>query len=399
MKKEETNIPILPDYHNCLVNLSNSILARFSTPASANTLKLADGYLEGEYKNIVLLVLDAMGISILEKHLDKNSFFRKHLVGGFDSVYPPTTVAATTSLLSGLYPCEHGWLGWDMYYPKLDKNVTVFTNTDQLVEKEGAVPESESANGEKIWEEASLKEVLPAAQFHCGFTYTPYQNIIDKINTAGGNAYFSMPFMPPFPQDLDAILKRIGELCAAPERKFIYAYWNEPDSTMHRTGTESKESHQVILELEKKIEEFVVGLSDTLLLITADHSHIDCQNLCILDYPKVMEALERMPAMEPRTLNFFVKKEYQDSFPAIIREAFGDKLLLFTKEEVLSGKLFGIGKEREDLQDLIGNYIAVSTSDTALFLTHYEAQTMPGGHAGMTEEEYKIPLIVIEKNR
>ena len=67
------------------------------------------------------------------------------------------------------------------------------------------------------------------------------------------------------------------------------------------------------------------------------------------------------------------------------------------KETVLSEKLFGIGRNRDDLKDLIGDFIAVSNFDTALFITHYEAQTMPGGHAGMTEEEYKIPLIVIDR--
>ncbi|MBR4760606.1 MAG: alkaline phosphatase family protein, partial [Lachnospiraceae bacterium] len=216
MKKETNSIPILPDYHNCLVNLANSMLAEFSAPTTADTLKLADRYLKGDHKNIVLLVLDAMGISILEKHLNKDGFFRRHLTGSFDSVYPPTTVAATTSLLSGLYPNEHGWLGWDMYYPKLDKNVTVFTNSDQLTEKENAEPVSVSEDGTKIWDEDSLKEALAAAQFHAGFTFTPYQTIVDKITAAGGNAYFSMPFMPPHPQDLDAILKRVRELCALP---------------------------------------------------------------------------------------------------------------------------------------------------------------------------------------
>ena len=39
-------------------------------------------------------------------------------------------------MLSGLYLNEHGWLGWDIYYPQVGKNVTVFTNTEQIKEKE-----------------------------------------------------------------------------------------------------------------------------------------------------------------------------------------------------------------------------------------------------------------------
>lgn len=114
------NIPNLPDYRNCLVNLANSILKKYGATTTVNTLPLADEYLNRSYKNVVVLLLDAMGVSILEKHLAEDGFFRSHLVGEYNSVYPPTTVAATTSLLSGLYPNEHGWLGWDMYIPKLD---------------------------------------------------------------------------------------------------------------------------------------------------------------------------------------------------------------------------------------------------------------------------------------
>ena len=258
-----------PDYDHCLVNLSNSVLKAFGAKTTAPTLAMADKLLEGSYKNVVVLLMDAMGISILEKHLKHDGFLRSHLQGQYSSVFPPTTVAATTSILSGLYPNEHGWLGWDIYYPELDKNVTVFTNTEQVTEDENR----------------NIKEIVPAADFHVGFKYTPYKNIVEKINEAGGNAYTSMPFLDPFPQDLDSIFARVEDLCNKPEKKFIYAYWNEPDQTIHLTGPDSKETHDLMIELENKIEDLASKLSDTLLLITADHSQIACTNYCLMDYP------------------------------------------------------------------------------------------------------------------
>ena len=229
-----------PDYSRCLVNLSSSILKAFGAETAADTLDTADRYLARGYKNVVLLLLDAMGISVLEKHLAEDGFFRSHLKDTYSSVFPPTTVAATTSVLSGLYPNEHGWLGWDMFYPELGKNVTVFTNRSQLREKEGAVPAVSGPGGSPEWDPGSLAEPLPAAEFNAAFRYTPYRNILDRINDAGGHAYASMTFLPPFPDTLDKVLARVRDLCAEPGRKFIYAYWNEPDSTMHRTGTMSE---------------------------------------------------------------------------------------------------------------------------------------------------------------
>ena len=385
----------LPDYNNCIVNLANSVLKKFGASTTAGTLPLADKYLSGDYKNVVIILLDALGTSILEKHLEPDSFFRSHYVGSFDSVFPPTTVASTTSIMSGLYPNEHGWLGWDIYYPELDKNVTVFRNHEQLSEKPGAVPNKTDANGKKIWSEDSLNKIQPAAEFNAGYKYTPYKTIIEKINDAGAKAYFSMPFLPPFPKSLEAILKRIKKLCDEPEQKFIYAYWNEPDSTMHLTGTNSSKTHEMILSLEKRIEEFTATLSDTLILITADHSHIDSKNLCILDYPEIMNCLVRLPSIETRALNLFVKEEYKESFPSLFKKTFGDDFLLLTKEEVLKEKVFGTGQDNPLLNDMLGDYLALSVCGTSITNTHFIAQKMLGNHAGLTQEEIKIPLIVV----
>ena len=392
-------LSVYPNYDNCLVNLSNSILKKFGAETTAKTLPMADQYLQDDYQNTVVLLLDALGTSILEKHLDRDGFFRKHLAGSFDSVYPPTTVAATTSMLSGLYPNEHGWLGWDIYYPQIGKNVTVFTNTEQIREKEGAVPTAAYPDGKAKWTEDSLEKILPAAEYNIGFRYTPYRNIIDQIKEAGGEAYAAMPFLPPYPQSLEAILDRVKKLCSEPGKKFIYAYWNEPDSTMHRMGTESSETHAMVTGLEKMVENAVSGLSDTLFMIIADHGHMDSRNCCLKDYPEVMNCLVRQPSFEPRTLNLFVKDEYREAFPEIFRKHFDDSFILLTRDEAISGKLFGIGKDHDGLERMIGDYVALAVSDRSIFNTHIEAQEMPGGHAGLTKEEITIPLIVIETKR
>jgi predicted AlkP superfamily pyrophosphatase or phosphodiesterase len=67
---------------------------------------------------------------LLSVNLDENGFFNTHLAGTYSSTFPSTTVAATTSIYNGLTPCEHGWLGWDCYFPQIDRNVTVFLNID-----------------------------------------------------------------------------------------------------------------------------------------------------------------------------------------------------------------------------------------------------------------------------
>ena len=154
---------IWPDYKNCSANLPNSILRKFGAAPAGDSLPLLDPYLEKDYRNIVLLILDGMGKKILERHLQPDGAFRSHLAGIYQSVFLSTTVAATTSLRSGLQPCEHCWLGWDCYYPQIDKNVTVFFNRLQGTEE-------------------------PAAPYNVPQTFTPYESVVDKLNRAGTKA-------------------------------------------------------------------------------------------------------------------------------------------------------------------------------------------------------------------
>lgn len=106
---------VYPDYENSIAGVANSILKWWDITPKGPTLPLLDRYLKTDYKNVVVLLLDGAGGSVLEEHLDGRGFLRSQFAGTYSSTFPPTTVAATTSIDSGLLPCRHGWLGWDCY--------------------------------------------------------------------------------------------------------------------------------------------------------------------------------------------------------------------------------------------------------------------------------------------
>ncbi|MBR5938791.1 MAG: alkaline phosphatase family protein [Clostridiales bacterium] len=385
--------PDLPDFDHCLVNLANSILQHFGAETTAPTLSMADKVLDQRSRNIVVLLLDALGTSILDLHCAPDGFFRSHLLGNYNSVFPPTTVAATTAINTGLFPCENGWLGWDTYFPKLGKNVTTFLNVDSLTEKN--LP-PEPTDDPSVPPMPPLNEQKPAADFNAAFTYCSYSSVVQKINDAGGNAYFSSPFVEPFPKDIDAILERVTTLCREPGKKYIYAYWNEPDTTMHRYGVKSSEAHDMILSLEEKVRVFAEGLpEDTLLFITADHGHMDSKNFCLMDYPEILDCLVRMPSIEPRALNLFVKEEKKDGFPDLFHKTFGENFLILSRDEVIKYGVFGKGTEHPEFRGMLGDFLAISTGPESILNTHYEAHYMVGGHAGLTKEEYEIPILAV----
>lgn len=361
----------LHNYDNCIVNLSNSVLKNFSVDPLSKTLPLIDEALSKNYKNIVVLILDGLGTSILEKNLPEDGFLRKHFVRTINTVFPPTTVAATTSVISGMEPIEHAWLGWDCYYPELNENVTVFLNLIQGTNK-------------------------PVSEENAAMKYCAYKSVVDRINESGQKAYSVTPFVEPYPQSFEAICQNITELCAEKDRKYIYAYWNEPDSAMHEFGCYSEEAKKIALELEKQLEEMCETLNDTLLIVTADHGHVNGRNVLITDYPLICECLERMPSIEPRALNLFVKEEKKSQFEAEFTKEFGDDFILLTKEEIYREKLFGKGAPHKNVDGMIGDYVAVAVTDLTIFNTKEEADNIIGVHAGYTKDELEIPIIIVE---
>ena len=356
-----------PDYKNSIANLPNSVLKYFGVQTVGDTLPLLDRYLGVEYKNVVVLLLDGMGISILERHLAEDGAFRSHLAGTYKSVFLSTTVAATTSAMSGLQPCEHSWLGWDCYYPQLDKNVTVFSNTVQGTEE-------------------------PAAEYHAAHTFTPYESVDEKINKAGGKAYKVMPFVPPYPNSIEEICTEIKRICAEPEKKYIYAYWKQPDGLLHKYGCSSQIVREDMGNAERVVAELAESLDDTLFVVTADHGHADTEHALIRDYPRICDCLVRMPSLEPRVLNFFVKDGRKEEFEREFNKEFSDKFKLVTVEEAIKEELFGTGKHHEMFRAMLGDYIAIATGDLSIFFS--EEAILHSMHGSLTEEEMMIPLIV-----
>lgn len=361
-----------PDYENCITNLACSILKEFGIDCGfGNSLKICDDLFQKNYKNIVVLLLDGMGKCIIDKNLSKDGFFASHMVSTYSSVFPPTTVAATTSIDSGKNPVEHSWLGWDCYFKEIDKNVTVFTNMESGTDKQ-------------------------AANFNVARKYCPYESIVSKINAAGGQAYYSMPFIKPYPSNFDSICTRIKELCELDGKKYIYAYWNEPDYTMHEKGCFHEESRNVLAALELAVEKLCNELENTLIIVTADHGLIDSKGVALEDYPDILNCLVRMPSIEPRALNFFVKKEMTQQFKNFFNKEFGTKFLLLSKEEIRKKKLLGDGTEHPEFNNMLGDFLAVAIDDLSIFNTREEKDFFIGVHAGLTEDEMIIPLIVIE---
>ena len=111
------------------------------------------------------------------------------------------------------------------------------------------------------------------------------------------------------------------------------------------------------------------------------------------DYPALCDCLVRLPSLEPRVLNFFVKEGKHEFFVKEFNKEFGDKFLLMPMEEAIERKLFGSGTPHEQFRSMLGDYLAIAISDLTIY---YNDERLVSMHGSVTEEEMLIPLIVIE---
>jgi len=360
-----------PDYKHSILNLTNSVLKHYGAEFHHETLPMVDELLNKQYKNVVVMVFDGMGSENLKNILSSESFLRSHLRDTITSVFPATTTAATTTLCSGLSPAEHGWLGWSLHFDEVADNVNLFPNTNYSNQ--------------------------PAADYKVADRYLPYKTVTWKINQQKNAEAFEVSPFGNYPvKTFDEFLGGVQEICERDGNHYIYAYWPEPDQTMHLKGVEHDASIDWIARINLAVKELSKRLNDTLILVTADHGHIDGTNDLITEYPAIVDTLKWLPTIEPRAISFHVKEGRGEEFEQVFQKHFGESFLLYTKEQVMEEKLFGDGKVHQKFEDFVGDYLAISVSDVCIYNTEEEYCEFIGAHAGITKQEMMVPLIVIE---
>ncbi len=318
--------------------------------------------------------------------ISTNGFFKKNEVKKVTSVYPSTTTAALTTYYAGKPPYETGWIAWSQYFKEYGRAVDMLSHIESY--------KHESIKDAKI---DVFKEIVN------------YKTIFEQIEEASNiKAYEIMPSYSDRrakrtirADSIDEIVDNILMLDKNPEEKFVMAYSDNPDGLLHKYGTDSVEVADFIKETENKIQKMCEKLSeDTIVIISADHGHKNINNHhTILDYEDLQECFLMPPALESRCLTFWIKSDMKKEFEKRFKEKFSEEFWLMTKKEFLEKNFLGFGKKHKKIDEFLGDYIALSISDSMINLETYLAPGKPlkkSTRCGLTKEEMEVPVIVIK---
>ena len=188
--------------------------------------------------------------------------------------------------------------------------------------------------------------------------------------------------------------REVRNICKKPNKQFVYAYLPEPDATMHNFGVSSLEAKLKIQSINEAIEKLYNDIDDTLMIITADHGHIDIEGFVeFYKDTELNEMLEYVPFLDARSPAFKVKKGRENEFEVGFNQKYGKDFKLFKSKQLIEEGVFGpVG----DYGYLLGDYIAIGTRTHKQFVSYEQMNRFKGHHTSLTEE-MMVPLILLKK--
>ena len=367
------------DYNNSLTNLACSIQKYFEIPALHNSLSYIDELLqEKKPENVILLLIDGLGSKALDKFLNKNDFLIKNRVKDICAVFPPTTASCLTSVKTGLNPSEHGWLGWYTYVSAINKIIALYTGREKG--KRGVDKDFSAIKNNYYYNKKTITDLITEKGKDLAYETSCYPyNVIESM---------------------DGVFNRVIEKLKIKGKKYIFAYYPEPDEILHRSGELSQVAKEEIEKINRKIEEYsklILEYKNTMMFIVSDHGHI-MSNRIDVTKSNIMKYMDnRHVFIESRSPAFIVKKGEEENFKNTFNKEFGKDFYLLSKEEILKYNLFGDCQkenEHELFESSFGDFMAFSKDYSRKALMTENARPV-SFHGGYSDEEIYVPLIVV----
>lgn len=330
-------------------------------------------------RSVVLVVIDGLGAISLRGHTGH----ARALTAGMakrdtaQSVFPSTTAAALTSILTGVWPGEHGLVG----YRVLDRRRDILVNQLSGWETDGLDPLTWQPSP-TIFEQAVADDrpsfaVGIAAYAHSGFTRA----------TLRGAEFVAA----------SAPRERVEAAYGLAEQNpgaLVYCYLPEVDKAGHKHGVASAAWVAALEEIDSALS--VRTPSGVGVLVTSDHGMVDVpsRRQAVLDESHL--AGVRHVGGEPRMLHLHLDADARTEEVVTRLRADLDGIAdVATRDEALASRLFG-PRVTDDARSRIGDLLVVSRGSWAVYdgtASDQRARGMVGQHGGLTPEERTVPVL------
>ncbi|MGB0712920.1 MAG: alkaline phosphatase family protein [Gammaproteobacteria bacterium] len=336
---------------------------------------------------VVLVVLDGLGFHYLNRC---TGALREGLRGAMDTVFPPTTATAVTSLFTGVGPQQHAQTGWFTWYRELGTvaaTLPLTTRVGWIPLHTGKLDLSSLFPQPTVFGSLPLPcdAVMPA--YLAGSTYT-------RLHTRGARVH-------PYGEQVENFFERAAEVVRVGGRRYVHAYWPGYDALAHEHGVHSEEVARHFERMDRAFADFMTRIqgSGATVVVTADHGFIDTRpdlQIHLDQHPGIAECLAVPLCGEPRTAWCYLRPGFETRFQDRVGHEFADAMIAVPSEALVEQGWFGLGDPHPALRERIGDYALIARGahtlkDSVLGEGPFH---MTGVHGGVSEEELKVPMVL-----
>lgn len=353
----------------------------------------------------VLLLADSLSVPMALRLLREVPGLRERTVHAsvLTSTFPSVTPTSISSLLSGLYPGEHGIPGFHFRVrpatqPRLE------SERERRGPNAGRVIHFYRLSPAEVEEEGELRRL--------GYDLERFRldSLFAEARRSGLPARLVMPakIAPSLSTDLlrsDApvLAYRKGAECFRPlppgSAGLTYLYYSAIDESLHLRGLHHRTTEAAFRGLAHGLDEWLREWKEEgLLFLTSDHGHVDLRQPRVVDLhdPALGKLLDLPPAVSGGRVTYFYTSRVEET-EVRLRALAGDDLRLLRREEVVERGLLGPAPVTEEARGRIGDLTAVARG-SAYMRYRYSPKTpvRPDGatHSALAPEEMMVPLIV-----
>ncbi|ARS91917.1 alkaline phosphatase family protein [Natrarchaeobaculum aegyptiacum] len=388
---------LFPDYGEyCFANVADTVQSVLGVGGERSLPPDVFPDPSASYDRVLLVLVDGFGLAHWKRHRSHPVVERleeRARVTPLTSLYPSETAAALTTFHTARLPVSHGVLGWDVYDPAADATCEAFTT------EVTAGDETVDRDLEDVFEGDPIYPALERAGIDCRHV-VPFP---ETYTGATCHTYGPEPTLEGFVPVLREAF------AAADDPAYLYAYLPQIDSVAHEHGSTSDEYGEVVDRVFQTIEEALSALDsdeagDTLVLLTADHGHVDTRaerNVDLERFDTVMESLQRHEtgdpvryAGSPRNLHLYLRPGTVDRVRTLLERELDAQI--FTREAALECELFGPEPKSEPFSRRLGDLVVVHRDSLVWYGSDRTKLEFVGMHGGLHPDEMLVPFAAAE---
>lgn len=396
---------IRPDYDGyCFANVPATIGSLLGADLGGSTLPpTVFENVRTDIETVVVVLVDGFGFEQWDRHSDVGFFNRltgRTAVTPLTSVYPSETAAAMSTYMTARTPIEHGLIGWNVYLKE----------HDAVIESLPFQTKDEEDAGEALGADRdTLRKGTPVFEQLAANGVETWRVVPESISRNDPN---DVPFTPVPYDDLDTFATGLRDAVRAADSGFVHAYLPQIDTAAHEHGTEANEYRETLTEISAALEQSLIeGLDDesaerTLLIVTADHGHVDTeQSIDLLEFDTVREAIGRdasgTPLLGggPRNVHLYLDRDdpdrVRDDLAAELDDTRDADALVLTREDALREGLFGPGTVSKTLSRQCGDVLVIPRNSNMWHSGEREELEYVGMHGGLHPDEQLIPFAAV----